>query len=250
LKSATRDSLYGTHNPPYGRFLTQLTGRRAMLQSMQQPAAPVPSPNSASFAGLLASLTAPAQKRAALWSDEDLAADFATISYESALRAHTRTRNPDPADHAPIQAAILAARIPNASQGVASPASEAPIPPQDLAIFADADSEVPHNESTPLQRNLKCSSITIRLSKTECDQLRKRAAEAGLTVSAYLRSCTFEAETLRAQVKEALAELRLAGSRGEQSSSAQPRQSWSQSWPRGIMRIFPPWHSSQSSAPA
>jgi len=32
--------------------------------------------------------------------------------------------------------------------------------------------------------------------------------EAGLTVSAYLRSCTFEAEALRAQVKEALAELR------------------------------------------
>jgi hypothetical protein len=217
-----------------------------MLQGMQQPAAPVPSPNSASFAGLLASLTAPARKRAAVWSDEDLADDFATISYESALRTHTRHRVPDPAGHAPIQTATPAARIRDASQGVASPVAEAAIPPQAPSTFADAGSEVPHNESTALDRNLKCSSITIRLSKTECEQLRKRAAEAGLTLSAYLRSCTFEAEALRAQVKEALAELRLAGSRGERSSSPQPRRSWL----LGIMRIVLPWHAGQRSAPA
>lgn len=60
------------------------------------------------------------------------------------------------------------------------------------------------------ERDRKCASITIRMSKAECDQLRQRAADAGLTISAYLRSCTFEAETLRAQVKDALAELRRA----------------------------------------
>ena len=54
------------------------------------------------------------------------------------------------------------------------------------------------------------ASVTIRLSEEENARLRERAAEAGLTVSAYLRSCTFEAETLRAQVKQALAELRAA----------------------------------------
>ena len=217
-----------------------------MLQGMQQPAAPVPSPNSASFAGLLASLTAPARKRAAVWSDEDLADDFATISYESALRTHTRHRVPDPAGHAPIQTATPAARIRDASQGVASPAAEAEFPQQAISTFADAGSEAPHNESTALDRNLKCSSITIRLSKTECEQLRRRAAEAGLTVSASLRSCTIEAEALRAQVKEALAELRSAPGRGEQPSSTQPRQSrlhW-------ITRIFPPWHGGQRNAPA
>lgn len=48
------------------------------------------------------------------------------------------------------------------------------------------------------------------MSKKECEQLHARSAEAGLTISAYLRSCTFEAEALRAQVKEALAELRSA----------------------------------------
>ena len=46
------------------------------------------------------------------------------------------------------------------------------------------------------------------MSRSEIAQLQRRAAEAGLTVSAYLRSCTFEAEALRTQVKEALAQLR------------------------------------------
>ncbi len=77
------------------------------------------------------------------------------------------------------------------------------------------------------ERNLKSASITIRLSKAECAQLRKRAAEAGLTVSAYLRSCTFEAETLRAQVKEALAQLRPATSkRNAAPHPASVRRSW------------------------
>jgi predicted DNA binding CopG/RHH family protein len=54
----------------------------------------------------------------------------------------------------------------------------------------------------------KSSSIHIRLSAAESAQLKQRAAEAGLTVSAYLRSCVLEAESLRAQVKQALAQLR------------------------------------------
>ncbi len=54
----------------------------------------------------------------------------------------------------------------------------------------------------------RTASITIRLSEAECAQLRQRAAESGLTVSAYLRSCTLEVESLRAQVKDTLAQLR------------------------------------------
>ena len=56
----------------------------------------------------------------------------------------------------------------------------------------------------------RTASITIRLTSTEQKQLQERAAEAKLTVSAYLRSCVFEAESLRAQVKEALSEMRAA----------------------------------------
>ena len=62
-------------------------------------------------------------------------------------------------------------------------------------------------------RDLRSASVTIRLSKAECARLHQRAAEAGLTVSAYLRSCALEAEALRAQVKQALAEMK-AGSKG------------------------------------
>jgi hypothetical protein len=80
--------------------------------------------------------------------------------------------------------------------------------------------------TTLLERNLKCASVTIRLSQAECAQLRTRAAEAGLTVSAYLRSCTFEAESLRAMVKDTLAKLRTGTPAEETSVSATPRRSW------------------------
>jgi hypothetical protein len=66
---------------------------------------------------------------------------------------------------------------------------------------------------TARESDLRSASVTIRLSRAECARLHQRAAEAGLTVSAYLRSCAVEAEGLRAQVKQALAELK-AGSKG------------------------------------
>lgn len=52
------------------------------------------------------------------------------------------------------------------------------------------------------------SIVSIRLNAIESEQLRQRAAESGISVSAYMRSCVLEAEHLRAQVKHALAELR------------------------------------------
>lgn len=97
-----------------------------------------------------------------------------------------------------------------------------------------------------LGQNRKCASITIRLSKAEGEQLRRRAAEAGLTVSAYLRSCTFEAEALRAQVKEVLAELRKTSTTEKQSARTVIRGSWF-GW---LWRLMPQWHASQRVARA
>jgi hypothetical protein len=77
-----------------------------------------------------------------------------------------------------------------------------------------------------LGRDLKCASITIRLSEAECAQLRQRAAEAGLTISAYLRSCTFEAESLRALVRDTMAQLR-------QATNAAARPTAASEAPRG-----------------
>jgi hypothetical protein len=73
---------------------------------------------------------------------------------------------------------------------------------------------------TERESDLRSASVTIRLSRTECARLHQRAAEAGLTVSAYLRSCAVEAEALRAQVKQALAEMK-AGNEGPSHSSGQ-----------------------------
>jgi hypothetical protein len=125
----------------------------------------------ASFAGLLASMAA--QHSDTPWNDDQLAQDVATIGYEKALGTHTQMR-------------------PGSSDAVGD---------------APAASESQRDSATAA-RPLKTATITVRLSESECAQLRRRAAEAGMTISAYLRSCTLEVESLRAQVKEALASLR------------------------------------------
>jgi hypothetical protein len=90
------------------------------------------------------------------------------------------------------------------------------------------------------ERDLKNSSITIRMSKAECAQLHSRAAEAGLTVSAYLRSCTFEAESLRAMVKDAMAQLRSAQTQAKPDRPAAPRRSRFGRQATKLARLFIP----------
>ncbi len=149
------------------------------------------------------------------WADDDPADDVSALSYERALRTHSRYRAPDLNDTsltnppkprfvdsyelAPeeTQPANAAPPAPSASRRVAT--GEEGKFHQDSA--AAEQPRAACRPSTPFERNLKNASITIRMSKEECTQLHRRAAEAGLTVSAYLRSCTFEAESLRALVK-------------------------------------------------
>jgi predicted DNA binding CopG/RHH family protein len=171
----------------------------------------------------------------------------ATLSYEHALRTHARYKAPDPGEweikpESGAEPAMSvdapkdtrAARAETASGWLASESSEAAEPKSD------------DDFSAAFERNKKCASITIRLSKTECDQLRRRAAQAGLSVSAYLRSCTFEAETLRAQVKDVLAELRTAASTEKESPRAVTQNSWF-GW---LTRLVPRWHVGQRVARA
>lgn len=128
-------------------------------------------PSAGDFASLLASLAAP-PKPEPQSDDDGLADDVSTISYEHALRAHAPSR----------------------FRAGGADAAQAPPP-------------IEASETGAAPKSLKTASITIRLSEPECVQLRQRAAEAGLTVSAYLRSCTLDVESLRAQVKETLAEM-------------------------------------------
>jgi hypothetical protein len=186
---------------------------------MQQPAPTQPSPTISDFAGLLATLASPppdAAEDAPLWNSSDLGEDVALLSYERALRAHARyrpldrnrdrnsdrdsDRDLDRGDELPVPSAG-----PSIGPSIGADATAAID-----RIAAAAEALQP---AVAPDRDLRSASVTIRLSKAECTRLHRRAAEAGLTVSAYLRSCALEADALRAQVKQALAELK-AGTEG------------------------------------
>ena len=191
-----------------------------MLQPMQQPAPTQSSPTFSSFAGLLSTLASPPPDAAAdtpLWNESDLGEDVAMLSYERALRAHARyrpaDRNLDRGDQLP--------KLPGgpdldtgADAAIEADAAGA-IDVTGAAVAADAVRV--WQPAVATDRDLRTASVTIRLSQAECARLHQRAAEAGLTVSAYLRSCALEAETLRAQVKQALAKMN-AGSKPPQQA--------------------------------
>jgi len=174
----------------------------------ERPSAP------SSFASLLASLAGPKGEDEA-FDDSELAPDVASLSYESALRAHARYRaaDPDPVASSPASPArprSLSDFLETLPQAFPddSPERPSPQPRRDFPVQNQAP---------------KTSSVTVRLSAEESAQLRRRAAEAGLTLSAYLRSCTLEVESLRAQVKQAMAELRRSEAGPQRSPGAVPR---------------------------
>lgn len=185
---------------------------------MQGPASTASSTPS-SFAGFLAALTQPDRAdtdrpkppiRAHEWNEDLLADDVATLSYEQALRAHARYHADDPVAE-----------------------SEMAAPPAPVEVAAPQPAAVLSVRSAP-EKTLKEASITIRLSRGEDAQLRRLAAEAELTVSAYIRSCTFEAESLRALVKDTISQLRTPGASPQPEATLQnPRhRHWSSLfWP-------------------
>lgn len=164
---------------------------------MPDHASSQPSANRTSFAGMLAAFSG-AQKEAP-WDLTALADDVATISYEQALRTHRRARAEEPLER-----------------------SIEPMP----AVPAT---------STETTKAHKTASITFRLTAEEHALLQTRATEAGLSTSAYLRSCVFEAESLRAQVKEALLHMQSASPPTTPPAAAKAAP---HNWHR---RFFLPW---------
>jgi len=225
----------------YGGNSGALRCLAAYSQNMQQTATAAPSSGSASFAGIMSALAGPAKKP--VWNDDGLADDVATLSYERALRTHSRYKGPElgeevfnRSDYAftePLDPDVLrfCEAIPVEEDRDTHPVAADFV----SAAVMDPEPNVTQSQFTANDRNLKCASITIRLSKTECAQLRRRAAEAGLTVSAYLRSCTFEAESLRALVKDTLAQLRTANP-AEDRKPAPSAKSTRFAW---IRRLWP-----------
>lgn len=152
-----------------------------MLFRMQPSTAPAPSPRTPDFAGVLMDLAVPEAKKPPARDFDGLEDDVAILSYENAVRQHGRYRSvgANPAPHSIFDLQ------PDRSVS-------APLPPHPAPSLTDR----------------RTASVTVRLCHTESERLRLRAAESGLTLSEYLRSCVFEVESLRAQVKEALAALR------------------------------------------
>ena len=158
---------------------------------------------SSSFADFLASLAAPVKPTRPEWNDDQLADDVVALSYEQALRTHGK--HP----------------VPSSNQGP-------PLTPGTESVKSRLD----RDKSASPDRSLKRASITICLSEPECAQLHRRAAEAGLTVSAYLRSCTLEVESLRTQVKQTLAQLRESAPAPTQPLPTKPNP-WFRFWSFG-----------------
>ena len=219
---------------------------------MPETAQPLPPSAAAGFASLLSGLIAskPAPTSSDPWNDDVLAQDVATLSYEQALRTHARYRP----SSAPSMTGLTDLDSPNSRQ--VSTAQQTASACAELRSTARAVNS--------LEERRKSASITIRLSPTECDQLRERAAAAGLTVSAYLRSCVFEVESLRAQFKDTLAQLRSASAAPEPNPAPQSAQAAVRSaevrpvrdraahssalgW---LLRFLFPWHRSQRMASA
>lgn len=141
-------------------------------------------PASPSFVGLLAALAAPDRCSGPDRSEDGLADDVAELSYGS-----VRLRQ------------VQAASGPRHSlQG-----------PCDEEVISITEADQPADDDGRMRRQ----RVTLRLSGSEALQLRARAAESGLTVSAYLRTCILEVESLRAQVKDALARMRAPETHGE-----------------------------------
>jgi hypothetical protein len=173
-----------------------------------------------SFASLLASISSKLQ--AGAWDDSALVDDVASITYEQALRAHRRGRPPEPATRLLLD---------DAAQTPAPSATRSRKQPQKTG-----------------EKKPKAASITIRVTAEEQVQLHERAAAAELSVSAYLRSCIFEAETLRNQVREAVFQIRSATPPDVPASDAAPdelRRKHSRSW---RARLLPLWHRRRASA--
>lgn len=165
---------------------------------------PAPQKSSGSFAAFLASFTGKGPD--VTWDNAGLADDVATISYEQALKSHRRVRSSGSATE----------KSPN------EPPKTSPVPAKSVAAHT-------------AEKERKRASITLRLTEAEQVQLHERAAAAGLSVSAYIRSCIFEAESLRTQVKEALAQIQTASLH---TNTVSAREDASRSWHK---RIFATW---------
>lgn len=86
--------------------------------------------------------------------------------------------------------------------------------PRSLATIENADLQA------DLQLDQRRATVSVRLTDVEFLRLKDRASESGISVSAYMRSCILDADQLRSQVKQALAQMRALSANPEPSLHA------------------------------
>jgi hypothetical protein len=175
LKLTVGSFKYGNPAARTLRNLLKLVVIRISFYAMSDPSSAALPNDASTFANLLAALTGNSKRSNEIWDESALLDDVTTISYEQALRSHRRV-----------------------------PAAET------LTVYEDPENGASLAADTvPIAgKKRKTASITIRVTESEQAQLHERAVAAQLSISAYLRSCVFEAESLRAQVKEALSQMK------------------------------------------
>jgi len=173
---------------------------------MPEPAQVASQKTAASFANLLTSFTGRLQCDP--WDDGSLADDVAVLTYEQALRSTRQARPP-----VAWSSEVL-----------------------ETAVHPDKERVAPvhRRENIGAEKKSRTASITIRLTAEEQAQLHERATAAGLSVSAYLRSCIFEAEALRSQVKDALAQMQSVDPVSKRSTLKRSRLGW-------VRLLLPAW---------
>jgi len=190
---------------------------------------------SSSFAGLLAALASPVEERGR-GLDDGLADDIAELSYESELRHSARLGEPSASDGTTVRRAGGTDSDPGVSSTGSATASAASQPGAARGLASDRRAEAFSSAEEPGTRK---DRITLRLSRSEVVQLRARAAESGLTVSAYLRTCILEVESLRALVKGALAQMRAPETCDPAQAAPAPAQAGAPAAHRWRDRLFP-----------
>ena len=173
----------------------------------------------------------------------------AILSYEQALRKHARyrpssnlidpeviTNLPEPALETSPRPTPVSPQISARTTGVrkSKPAQASKVRHIKNRSSKDAQTESPRAAkgnaralgkvvNRRIQQDLcvvpRTTAVSVRLNDAESVQLRSRAAESNMSVSAYMRSCVLEADHLRAQVKQALNEMR---AQSLQPASKQP----------------------------
>lgn len=206
---------------------------------------------SVDFAGMLAKASMPERSARSWLAGDDFAIneEIVPLSYEQALKKHARRSSvSQTSERIDRVASLLAETLAEKREQTAAEArksaanlpaeygsvSEIEWPILEVQEYQEAKSTpAPVAASLIRPSETKAVSITLRMSREEANQVHKRAADAGLTTSAYIRSCVCEAEVLRAQVKSALQEMRQASAQKVISVPTNSNRPW---WNRLAVR--------------